>query len=75
MAERSRAHRVDCLVIISYGKTGLDLKFERAFVLVVEKTLGLSAATLYNKNITNFHVYYHRCQDGLATFSCTATAG
>ena len=54
-------------LIISYDKTGLDLKFERAFVLVVENALSLSAVALYNRNtITNFHVYSHQCQDGRA---------
>ena len=37
-----------------YDKTGLNSKFERAFVLVMENILGPSAATHYNRNSTTY---------------------
>ena len=40
----------------SYDKIGLNLKFERAFVLVLETILGSSAVTNCNGNSTT---YYH----------------
>ena len=54
-----------CL-IKSNDKIGLNLKFERAFVLVLKSTLGSSAVTHYNKNTTtNYQLYTQRCPDGV----------
>ena len=41
------------------------MKFERAFISVLENTLGPSAVTSYNRNTsTNYHLYLHRCPNG-----------
>ena len=51
--------------IVSYDKTGLNLKFERAFFLVLENTLGPSAVTHYNRNThTNYQLESQWCPDG-----------
>ena len=51
---------------LSYDKTGLNLKSERAFAFVLENILGPSAVTLhFNRNITiYYHRYSQRCLDG-----------
>ena len=48
---KSRASSIDSL----YDKVGLNLKFERAFVLVLENILGLSPVTHYNRNSTTYY--------------------
>ena len=49
----------------SYDKIGLNLKFQRAFVLVLENTLGQLAVTHWKRNTTtNNHMYLQRCPDG-----------
>ena len=39
----------------SHDKIGLNLKFERAFVLALENILGRSAATHLNRNTTTYY--------------------
>ena len=51
--------------IVLYDKIGLNLKFESAFALVLENTLGPSVVTHYNRNTpTNYQLESQWCPDG-----------
>ena len=44
----------------SYDKIGLNLKFKRVFVSVLENILGPSAVTHYNRNSAHVIIVIHR---------------